>query len=1145
MNLDDLNKESLGLQKIPFPVIESIVLNDDDGISLDMRWSIYAPVTNGKDPFESYRDFITISAVIMTRDVTEETNKALENSKIKAKGAFLDLGQMSLPTSFEVYGGFYWLNNQLLESNRFGSPYSFNPDTAVMISSPEFGQIRKYQFSQTFKDLKMTEVIDPKKPPSASNNIRVLADDRIINLSGFIEITADLTKVSLPFPTKASKLTYAFPFTIAQEGEIGFSYLAVQTNQQEIWAGPIDTQVEESGEILVKKLPLRLEDPNLQFVNVEDPTVVSSFVGVKTGGYFQLDLDQGPLSVQGAFDKLGNQLLWSRKFANSFGDYFSSKKLDKINSPVSPVWCWGTNKKNSVNLAFEFDIKKFMNGDAFQYSGMGINVYEDNLKSLTILRTKIAKNIDERFTQDFLEKEVATIPDFIIKQAIFDGAAYFTDKKINYTVYRDDRQTGGIRLLITARDNTVEDSYSYKYSLRVVYDSKRLTALNEYFDTILPVLAKFESLESVIFLSQFYDSDYDRMTDKFKMQYKKLFDDLASALKLYYQYLGAVVKPLKSKELTAEQIFADLYDATVKTILTLIDVDTILPSTYFILKDVLRESVEQGRKFLRDPSLNKKPKNKDSKPPKAPEKIYELSGEVKVEGYNNVSLNYLEKGKPTQFNTAPEITMPQLQNLFELEYAKYHGESQTLTTVNSFDNISFTPVTLNYNNKVFETLDEANLFNPPENQDLASLILSMASDGEVDYVQNTAKENPAPLLQQLLSSNISIIDSSNRNKFLNTKDQSKMSFTDYFSQGDPFNKQDKPKKFYVKKKNNYQNLQPLVSQYGLMTLIGLKKFKEVLKSVTPTTSDKAVAVDSWTPAQHVLKIDMPTDTAPPYVIDLQQKLISALNGDPINQESFEKIIFAIMVLTNNVVIETLQDKGWTPLTSLDFNQNLGGTYVLSRFVFLKDELRENLTQFGASIINQYFVLDLGNSTKFVKAFSIPNNKNPEKPAVVIVPKVEETLDITPTPLPVVEKVNFSNLELERIDTSLTAATQQQEPVVITRQASEAAPITRTTTVSSGREVSPSSVSATARIANRKTKKKPVAATAQTGRATGSKKLEETKAKRNPDLTPPPKNDRNTASASKPKKKNNRKTNQSYKPAKSFPPRKKKKKSSSR
>ena len=66
MNLDDLNKESLGLQKIPFPVIESIVLNDDDGISLDMRWSIYAPVTNGKDPFESYRDFIKISAVIMT-----------------------------------------------------------------------------------------------------------------------------------------------------------------------------------------------------------------------------------------------------------------------------------------------------------------------------------------------------------------------------------------------------------------------------------------------------------------------------------------------------------------------------------------------------------------------------------------------------------------------------------------------------------------------------------------------------------------------------------------------------------------------------------------------------------------------------------------------------------------------------------------------------------------------------------------------------------------------------------------------------------------------------------------------------------------------------------------------------------------------
>jgi len=969
MNFDDLNKESLGLQKIPFPVIESIVLNDDDGISLDMRWSIYAPVTNGKDIFQNYNDILTISAVIMTRDTTEETNKALESSKIKVKGAFLDFGQMNLGTSYEVYGGFYWINNKLLESNRFGSPYSFKPEDATMIPSPEFGQIRKYQFSQTFKNLKMTEVINPKKPILAPNNIRVLADDRIINLNGFIEISADFSKATLPFPVGKSRLTYAFPFTIAENGEINFSYLAPLTNQQEIWLGPIEAGTDEDGEVIIRKLPVRFEDPDLQLVRVQDPTAVSSFVGVKTGGYFQLDLDKKTLE----------QVNYTKNFSTNLADYFSSKKLDKINSPVSPVWCWGTNKKNSVNFAFEFDIKKFMNGDAFQYSGMGINVYEDNIKSIRISRRKIAKNIEEKFTEDFLEKEVVTIHDFIIKQAIIDGAAYFTDKKINYTIYRAD--DSNLKLLFVMQDNEVENKYEYKYSVKVIYDSKRLTALNNYFDMLQPLIAKFESLESVIFYNQFYDSDYDRMTDKFKMQYKKLFNDLADAFQAYLQYLGEVTHPPKPNKETKK------FDNTFTAFMTLIDVDTILPSTYFILKDVLRESIEQGRKFLRDPSLNKKPKNKDSKPPKAPEKIYELSGEVKVEGYNNISLNYLEKGTPTQYFITPEIATPQLENLFILEYAKYNGSEKGFKE-KPFTRKTYTPITINFNNQVIETLDDDNLFNPPENQNITGILLSGINKSSVDYTQNTAKKAPSQLLQALDIANISVIDSTNSGKFQNTDNLSKMSFTDFFSNGDPFSKNDQYKSVYTKKKENYQDLQNLTSQYSLVNAVGLSTILDAFQKMITTQGVTSTNRFDLPPVLYALKIAADQETVSPYFEKLKAHIANVLNvvgGSTDEIDNFEQSFFALMVFANVVQIEILQNGEWIPYTGVS---GIKGTYVLARFVLLKDDLVNHIPHLGVSIINQYFVLDTGKISGLT-LFELPDNKNPEKPPQkVLVPKTD-------------------------------------------------------------------------------------------------------------------------------------------------------------
>tara|TARA_R100001509_G_scaffold134931_1_gene88654 strand:+ start:2118 stop:5867 length:3750 start_codon:yes stop_codon:yes gene_type:complete len=1019
MNFEDLNKESLGLQKIPFPVIESIVLNDEDGISLDIRYSIYAPVLNGKDVFEQYKDFLTVFPVIMTRDVSDETLQALSTGEIKKKGAFLNLEGKSLITS-PVYGGFSFFNPSLVESNRFGDPGFFKPDEALLFSTPELGEVRKYQFSSTFKNLKMTErqvFLDDRG--KVQTNIKVIADDRIIDLSGFIEITADLTKVSLPFPTKASKLTYAFPFTIARNGEVNFTFQALQTNQQEIWAGAFTTEFDEdTGETTIKKLPLDEEDPNLQFVAIQDSSIISNFVGVNSGKYFQIDLEEGPLSVQGAFDKLGNQLLYSRKFATALGDYFSSKKLEKIASPVSPVFSWGTNKKNSVNLAFEFDVKKFLNGDAFQYSGMAINAYEDNIKSIEILRRKVPKNIDERFTEDFLDKKILNVPKSVIKQAIAEGSRYIADFKDVTTleansrlaVYRAD--DNNLRLLFVMKDMTVENMYDYKYSIRVTYDSKRLTALNNYFDSVLPALSKFEALEPIIVMSKYYDPSFERMTDEFKTEFKPLFEQVKSVFTDYYTYLGAVVKAPEAKDFTSEQIFTQLYDEVVKTLLVLIDIDTILPSTYLILKDSLRASIEQGKKFLRDPSLNKKPKNKDSKPPKAPEKTYELSGVVSVEGFNNVSLNYLEKGKPTEFDTAPEIAPTQIENLFQLEYAKYYGEANTLRDID-FTRKTFTPVTINFNDQVIETLDQTNLFNPPPNQNVTSLVLSIADSEEINYVQNTGKNDPTKLLQSLLGANISVIDSTNSGKFQNTDDISKMSFADFFGGGDPFNKSDQYKSIYTKKKENYQDLQNLTSQYSLLQTIGQEEFVSTLQKLLTTNGITSLNKFDLPPALFALKMNPPQDTGSPYFIDLQTHIASILNVAGANApDDFAKTVFAIMVLTNVVQIEVLQNGEWLPYKGIS---GIQGAYVLARFNFIKDDLVVNLPQLKATIINQYFVLDTGKMSDFT-IFELPNNKNPQKKQTAVIPNSfdtsakdtgkKQTVGLKPTALEGFDKESF-------------------------------------------------------------------------------------------------------------------------------------------
>ena len=73
MKFQDFDIGSLEFQKVPYPLIESVVLNDQDGISVEIRYSFYAPVdAGGKDIFDSYKNLISTNAILYTYDASQD-----------------------------------------------------------------------------------------------------------------------------------------------------------------------------------------------------------------------------------------------------------------------------------------------------------------------------------------------------------------------------------------------------------------------------------------------------------------------------------------------------------------------------------------------------------------------------------------------------------------------------------------------------------------------------------------------------------------------------------------------------------------------------------------------------------------------------------------------------------------------------------------------------------------------------------------------------------------------------------------------------------------------------------------------------------------------------------------------------------------
>ena len=964
MNFEDFDVGSLQNQKVPYPIIESIVLNDQDGISLDIRWSIYAPVVGDKDIFDSYKSILSTQVVLFTRDISKETIHWLNEKKLTQQGPFLKTS-MTPPKIQNYYGG------ELGVSKLYSSDFPF--DGFTVFESTE-GNIRKYSFEDSFGYLKATD-----------KNGKKIADDRIIDLMGFIQVTADFGKGNLPFPVKASALSYALPFVIAKGGTVDFTYQALQTNENEIWAGPFSVSPATALDPVetITKIPVDDRDPNLSFVTITDPTVVTNFVGMKTGDFFQLDFNSG------VFGKKLASKEEAVKFASvNLKDYFSSNKLEKIESPIGEMYYWGDVAPNSINLAFQFNIGKFMNSSAFKFTNTGINTYSGNIKALTILRRKIAKNIEEKYKEDFLEKELLSVNGQQLGYVFTDGAMggfkTHPNKKTaiyTYDIYDASNGTGDLGLLFSIKDNTVDNNYKYQYRLKVTYDSKFLSEIQTPYEDAQAAYNEFSALEQIISITKFYNSDFERMTPLFVEQYEGILTKTQKAFNTLFLVLQGIIPQQKINEIKS----------VIATINKLLDPAIILPSTYLVLKEALQLSLEQVKNFSLASGLNIKPKQADSKGGSTAHKYYEFPNWVEATSTDRLMFDYFSDEQPESSANSMIITNAQIENLSKLEYAKYYGSLDGVDDIKLVRQ-SFTPLTFNFNKITVKTLDNINLYSIIETN-LTNLILSTTAGSPQNYTQGAGTKNNSPLLRSLLDNNISVMDSTVSENFTNPTDFSKFSFIDFFGNGDPFNKDDLP--FSVGKKEVYQDLEALSTEYDFMMLLGKKTYEDAIKHFEKLTTEsiqhaESLEIDeagniignttttSLPISYFALNKGLPAETASPSIL----KIRSALSDTTKNLTLPQKI-FLILTLTNVVYIQVLVDNKWQEYTE-EVKKQIRSTYVLARLAFLQQDHVVNYLSSKQSIINEYFIIDT-ESKSSVASFEIPNNKNPKKTIPLLVP----------------------------------------------------------------------------------------------------------------------------------------------------------------
>jgi|10_taG_2_1085330.scaffolds.fasta_scaffold00133_6 hypothetical protein len=1052
MYFDDIDIGSLHIQKVPYPLIESVVLNDQDGISVEMRYCFYAPVdAEGKDIFDSYKPLLSTNVALYTYDASQDIKDALEagvpfgsntaGATISDEGPFVKMNKDGVE---------YFLPKRGKDSQHASSPQMFTQSTLY-----EYGgqQYRKFTYTVEFKNLKAMEFHPVTDIDPTPGDPTFIADDRIVDLMGFIQVSANLANGALPFAAQASAIAYAFPFVIAKGGIVDFKYQILQTNDGKMWTGPysavtleevpkggitsldwqhthhytvnefgdgvsdvssnyayiqdqnwygvihhshdiVDYDVKPAsktgiasethihklpdpglGTEILTKLPVPENDPGLTSAVVSDPAALSNFVGFGKGDIFDLGENQDIVS----------NLLTANKIADmSFKDYFDSHKLEAMESPFSQIFFWDDTAPTTMNLAFMFDMGKFMK-TALSFNN-GSNAYGLNIKSMSLLRKKVAKNISEKFTKDFLEETIwsswmtAGLKGLFSGQVIPQG----TDKIV---LRGYDCSTAEIqKTIFVVKDKTVNKKYKYEYRVKITFDSKFGFDLSSSLVTVSKYLNMFGGLENVIMLSKFYDADFGRMTPKFVEEFGDILTRLKQSFNTLFVRLVELVDADKPAIASAQQVAS--------AVGKLLSVDknagtTVLtPGTFFIIKDLIQESLNQVKTFDIMPNVTQKIKGDSSKAPAISTNYYKLPSGPLADGSTNYSvgydepahffLDYFSKETPVKSSESFAITLDkgQYETLQKLEIAKYLGNTGSYGKINLRERI--TPLALTAGNASIQTLNDDNIFILNESH-LTDFVLSMQKGEAKSYKAPTQDTQVSavisPLLDSLLKDGVSIIDSTREEAFTSPSDLSKLSFLDFFGgSGNPFNPKNEPEQDV----SNYQDLQKLTTIYNFINQVGAQKFADYFGDeggllrwmATPSSWSGWADVDVplYALGNEPTSFEASADLKSLYLQLDQGKKLSDGNS-----------ILSVLLFTNTVEMYVFMsnansNKGssWQPYREV--KNNLTSPNVLARW-----QLTSGFP-LNQRIVDQYFIFTTKNVSGKI-TFKIPNIKAPDTPPV--------------------------------------------------------------------------------------------------------------------------------------------------------------------
>ena len=172
MNFEDFDINSLTKQKIPFPVITSILLDDKDKISANINWSFFEPLEGGKGIFDSYKSVLTTTVHFFTdTSVAEKILSAAPD--LKKQGAFIE----STKPLKTVFGSdAISLSTSLPFSTDFVKPFQ-----------TEGIEFNRYDYGVSLPNL----------------------TDRLTDLYGLIEVIADFSNA--PFGSFKGQISYSLP----------------------------------------------------------------------------------------------------------------------------------------------------------------------------------------------------------------------------------------------------------------------------------------------------------------------------------------------------------------------------------------------------------------------------------------------------------------------------------------------------------------------------------------------------------------------------------------------------------------------------------------------------------------------------------------------------------------------------------------------------------------------------------------------------------------------------------------------------------------------------------------------------------------------------------------------------------------------